>query len=388
MDDLIYTESPAELLLSDIENAVDRIGLPNLLNGLHIGVFKESDVVKLCEFLSQTIAKMKREGERLTEYSAVFLKTFATDDNGYYDSWLTMSKKIKRTVSATLKVMSKFHVRQSRRILRMRMLYCKPELKPYETSSITRETATVDMYGLTSYPECVSRLYDLMMEFRTVWKETYHTCSVTIRKEREIRKVPEFVLGTFQEFREKCMKKYRHVFDVLNHADITYSDSLKNERLTCGSDEEFAVKGYHSYQRSDVERMVLKEADEMGMLYGISAMEGYLFGKDVERVMKVKYVIEHFDELLEGSDANRKKLPARCVAWFMGWCKISGEKTEKDFVKYFMERYRQTGSHGVVTYKAVNAAKNDSLKSGSDKERKTFITRIGVMLAHLSNRTA
>lgn len=85
MDDLIYIESPAELLLSDIENAVDRIGLPNLLNGLHIGAFEESDVVKLCEFLSQTIAKMKREGERLTEYSAVFLKTFATDDNGYYD---------------------------------------------------------------------------------------------------------------------------------------------------------------------------------------------------------------------------------------------------------------------------------------------------------------
>lgn len=154
------------------------------------------------------------------------------------------------------------------------------------------------------------------------------------------------------------------------------------------SQSHFCQKMESDIKRSDVERMVLKEADEMGMLYGISAMEGYLFGKDVERVMKVRYVIDHFDELLEGSDANRKKLPSRCVAWFMGWCKISGEKTEKDFVKYFMERYRQTGSHGVVTYKAVNAAKNDSLKSGSDKERKTFITRIGVMLAHRSNRTA
>ncbi|MBQ2048612.1 MAG: hypothetical protein II487_06495 [Schwartzia sp.] len=49
-----------------------------------------------------------------------------------------------------------------------------------------------------------------------------------------------------------------------------------------------------------------------------------------------------------------------------------------------MKKYRHVFdvlNHADITY-------SDSLKSGSDKERKAFITRIGVMLAHLSNRTA
>lgn len=378
-----YKYDDAETGLRDICSAVGNIGINSLLTAIYYKGFDETDVEMMtCEVAEQN-EKVRKEYLRLKKYEGPFLKAFVTDDNEYYSTACLLLRRIKSGLKETRDICRKFCQRAPRNTNRY-VLNGVPLPSLYRASAITSKECTGNLFGLETYPACVTGLFHEMMKFRQLIQDSITLCFSIIRQVEEIRQDAPYCKMLYEQFKKEALKTFNGILLLIPQDSLQLSpQALLIAKLRQGNpaDIAFAPKAYHSYNRGDMKVFVLKEAYDEMHNKGLTPTEQSMWGNNADFIYKVRYLIKNFDHLLP-TGYNRKHLPGRQIAMLMRWCGITREDQYKTFINYFNDSYTKAGGqYAIITYGAVIKGKNKLLKApDGEAEYSQFVNSIEQLL--------
>lgn len=375
-----------------IHEFVCRFDVQLLLYAINGRRLDEEQIVSITNDISEYLTKLKRQKEHLFKFNKTFNKRWATEDNGCFDYSIKQSRRIRSGLAGIRKVF---------------MMFCRPSRKrlpdgmstpqAYERSLITTPHYYADLYGLESYPQCVTDLFRTMLEFYDTLDDCIEECKRALQEERITGSDPE---KSFELLISDCERSKKQQFIILEAMDqdpalkkammeskyLTSDEAnpvLKEYRQAKANQEEkiFAKNWFHRASPEDVDRITLDkafaEADEdPDMMWAMT-----VFGKNKEKIHNINYAIEHFDDLLP-EKCKRGKIPAMHLYFFMKWCKPS--VGTQSFLKYFDKRYKKhDGKWETIGYSAISGAntKETKNKKESEKIKKDMMERLDEMLS-------
>ena len=378
-----YKYDDAETGLRAILDAVGNININTLLWAIYHKGFDETDVEMMtCDVAAQN-EKVRKEYLRLKKYESPFLKAFVTDNNEYYSTACLLLRRIKSGLKETRDICRKFCQRAPRNTNRY-VLNGVPLPSLYRASAITAKECTGNLFGLESYPACVTGLFHEMMKFRQLIQDSITLCFSIIRQVEEIRQDAPYCKMLYEQYKKEVLKTFNDILLLIPQNSLQLSPQaqlIAKLRQGNPADIAFAPKAYHSYNSGDMSLFVLKEAYDEMLNRGLTPTEQSMWGNNADFIYKVRHLIKSFDHLLP-KGYNRKHLPARQIAMLMQWCGITREDQYKTFIDYFNDSYTKAGGqYTTITYGAVIKAKNILLKaSDGETEYSQFANSIEQLL--------
>lgn len=376
-------ESGLELILT----ALQKFDQNRFLYAVKYKNYDENQVLRLAREIAEYRIKMMAEYKRLEKFAETFNKTLVTNDNKCYSTALLTLKKIGSGISEVKRIYKKFCPRARRE--RMMPIYGDAPVSAYTHSMICTNEVQLDMYGLDSYSDEIQGLFNEMDKFFALLILSLKLCKRVIQEEAEIRKDEDYCRYLYEQFKKRFMKKIRNILMLINK-DSEYLTEKMNPIIAyskkCAPGNAIFSQILHNYSVEETEHYVLYEIQDEEKYGDMTPLEHTLFGSNMKRTLKVRYLIDHFDELMP-KDKSYRKLDSTLIVMFMKWCQISAGN-EVHFVEYFNKRYSNQEGHiySTVTNAAVNSRKNRMLKSPtSDKGYNDFVNDINRILSHNIN---
>lgn len=335
---------------------------------------------KNLELMGNEVAtyRMKLEAEygRLVEFSKVFNKEFVTMNNKCFSSALTILNKLRSGISETKKIFTKFCPRAHKENI-LQAITNKP-VSAYEYAYISSDTYELNLFEFDGHPSCVSGLYNEMQRFFLVLIRCIQLCKQVLNDENTIKKDNNYCKYLFEEFKNHVLSEIADIIMMIPQ-DSEFLSAENNSAIASRNlyenDEVWAPIGFHSYSKTEVKHLIIKQVIDEEEGSDLTRIEKLLFGNDESKVHKYRYIIRHFDELIPDT-YRRKNIPAKYIQMFFQFVKIPF-KLESDAVTYFNEMYLSSAQHKfkTVSYQAVNGYKKEVLED-KDGAYKAFTDRI------------
>lgn len=357
------------------------------INGKHLD---EDEIVSLTNDISEYHVKLKRQKQYLFKFCKTFPKEFASEDNNLVDSSVKISWRM-RSGSACAKRIFKRFCKASRKQLPEGMT----EHQAHEVSLISAKNYSLDLYGLSSYPQCVKDLFMVMFEFYVDLNECLEEGLRTVKEVKVTKGDARKCLEIMTKSCEKSKKNQRLLIEaimtdpnmkkaVLSNKTLSGDDEnpvLKEFKNNLSGKEQFAQKYYKNCSPKDVDRITIYEVTTVDEDPNLSFAK-IVWGNNESRINMIDYVIEHFDELLP-EKCKRSKIPAMNLFFFYKWSSpIVGVES---FLKYFNKYYKEHNGHwDTIGKSAIMGAstKHTLCKDGStQKLRDKMLAQIKTMLA-------
>lgn len=333
-------------LISEFIHKFDVDNLMYAINGKHLN---EDEIISLTADIVEYNAKLNRQKQYLYKYCKTFPQEFAHDDNHLVDSSVKVSRRMRSGTAAAKKLFLKFC-----KVSRKQLPTGVPEHQAHEVSLISTPNYILDMYGLSSYPQCVKDLFTAMFGFYDNLNECLSEGLRALKEERVTKGNPRKCLEILVKSCEKSREAQSHIIEamvedpalrksVMNNKNLSGDELnpvLKAYKNSTKSKEEFAQRYYHNCSPKDVGKITMydacSEVDEDPTL----SFAKQVFGNDAEKIRRINYEIEHFDELLP-EKCKRDKIPALHLYFFYQWCGCCGGY--ESFLKYFNKYYKEHG---------------------------------------------
>lgn len=358
------------------------------INGKHLD---EDEILSLTDDINEYKAKLERQKHYLFKFCKTFPKEFASEDNKLPDASEKVSWRMRSGVAGVKKVFKTFC-----KVSQKKLPGGVDERQACEVSLINVKNYCLDLFGLSSYPECVKELFKTMFEFY----ESLDNCLVEARRcVKEVATIKgdaKRCLDILIKSCEKSKEQQAHIIEAmmddpeLKKAVMANKSLLGDEENSVLRDykrstntmEQFAQKYYKNCSPKDVSRIGLYNAcSETGDDPNLS-LARIVFGDDLEKNRKINLVIEHFDELLP-TKCKRGKIPAMSLYFFYEWC---GSPTiVESFLKYFNKYYKEhRGQWDTIGNSAITGARGKYVKDKEkkyEKERQAMLKKIEALIA-------
>ena len=365
-----------------------RFDVQNLLyaiNGKHLD---EDEIVSLTNDISEYHVKLKRQKQYLFKFCMSFPKEFASEDNHMVDSSVKVSRRMRSGAACVKKVFMKFC-----KVSRKHLPAGVQERQAHEVSLISTEHYNLDLFGLSSYPECVKELFRVMFEFYVDLNECLEEGLRTVKEVETTKSDAPKCLDILIKSCEKSKKNQRVLIEAIMTDPVmkdavmknkTFSDEanpvLKEFKKTTSNKEQFAQKYYKNCSPKDVDKITIYEVTTVEEDPNLSFAK-LIFGNVGERIGKINYIIEHFDDLLP-EKCKRGKIPAMNLFFFYQWSNpIVGIDS---FLSYFNKYYKEHGGKWEPIGKSAltgACTKHSQCKDGSTQELKDkLLSQIDLML--------
>ena len=336
-----------------------------LLYAINGKKLREEDITSLIIDISEYHSKLERQKEYLFRFGKTFNKEFAHENNKCYDTSLKLSRRMRSGISGIKKAIFKPFVKVSRK----RLPDGTPNPSIKERSMISTDNYCADIFGLSSYPDCVKELFTVMLQFYEVLDDCIVESMRVLKEEKEIKADERLCLERLVNACEKSKKNQIHIIEAIEK-DPVLKESIKNSPDLSGDDKNpvlksfkknsmsgtFARTFFHNCSPSDIGKITLYKAWSEYNEDPLLMLAHQVFGDDDEKIKRINYIISHFDELLPVA-CKRKTIPAYHLYVFMEWC---GHVIGTDsFLNYFKNIYISHGGKWKVVGKtAINGAKN------------------------------
>lgn len=338
--------------------------------------YDENDVNLMCADIKISIAKLDKEYLALKEFAKVFNKLYATNYNQCYNTALTLSRKLRSTLSGTKKLFKKMCP-----IVRKNTAYTKEhniKLSVFDHSFLTGIPYSENIFGFENYPECVKDFCLLARSFTFKLTSIMLLCREIIQKERYIRTHPDLCNKIYQENYQEVAKKSHDTIKTLKTLGTTLPMDAMSERMHGPKSlQQTICDCFHVFNPSQFQLFVIFNTIEEGKKDGLNTEEAILWPNNHNLAIQVRLVIEHFDELdvagREEKKLGKRHIKAKAVVMLMEWAGIIGSGKEAKFIKYFQNTY-----HGKHLAPAGNSGSNSSKnkKKYSDEEYTQFVEKI------------
>lgn len=362
--------------MNQILAAVKKFNPDRFLYALEYKNWDEMYIEKMAMEVADYRGRLESEYKRLQAYAEVFNKEFATMNNKCYSSALTMLYRLRSGISEAKRLVKK-HCPRARKESIFHAIGNKP-VSAFEYSRISASSYQLELFRFEGYPECVSLLYQEMEEFFLLMVRCMQLCKQVLADEKRIKFDNKYCKYLYEQFKEKVMME---IFDIVMMIPLESEELSERSNPAIASrskyadDEAWAPIGFHSFTKTEVKQLVIKQVLEEQSANDLTTPEKCIFGHDKEKVCKYRQIIEHFDDLLpEGY--SRKNLPAKYIQMFFRYVGVPAGR-EKEAVVYFARLYGSSpyAKHTMVTHQAVNNCKKDVLidKDGAYVE---FVKRL------------
>lgn len=350
--------------LETVVQAIEGFSQERFLASLHLNNRRTAmDLAALDTKLLGAIANLQEQHAQLLDFSLTFNSQFVTRNNHYFNSAHQLLRKIHTGVTQMKHIYKRFTPNSNAAVpASMQATYTPPSI--YERSSLGIAPYTRPMFGLDVYTPEVQRLCMDMARFFDVLRESLLVCLEVIRQEQYIRRDPNQCTELYHDFKEENylrIKKNIHSIRINTSEFSPDNNPAIDLRQASETEEEFSQKGFHNLEFEDVCTLATKELVEEEQRGIFSIEELQLFAEDRDKIMKVRYIISHFDDFLP-PNPKRKKVPATYVACLMSWCDIPLQRN-RAFVNYFAQTYAPHGRYTAPSNSAVNVAKRSEWKS-------------------------
>lgn len=333
--------------------------LAALMGKKHIA---KEQLIRMRLQLSEVNDRLEAEYNVLFEFGKTFNDRFTTYNNACFSSAMELLKKVRSGMSSMVNIYRKF---APQNIVAMRAANPNvTDLDLYARSAMAGADYTPPLFDATAFAPEVLDLYDTMKRFMTIMADSLQLCEDILEEEAQIRHNPQACLDRYKVFKEKHR---RRIQDMLNSINLTSRDFLAENnpaiRLRKESKDEldFSQQGFHNLSVPATTALAAKEIVEEAQR-GIYTQEELVLFDERERILTIRYIIEHFDNFLPISP-RRKNIPADYVACFLWWCNIPLQRN-KPFVLYFADTYSNgEGKLKPPSNSAVNQAKRTEWKS-------------------------
>ena len=340
--------------LLDIIAALEQFEQDRFIAGIQARHYTKYDIEQALDMVATYQSRMNIEARSLVRFSETFIQQFATDNNKCFETAERYFNRIRSTLCAIKKV---FQKTTPRSMVQLPEGTQQPTV--FERSSLSYGACVIDMWGLSSYDECVQELYSRLETLLTTAATTLALCHQMIESEEKIRQDVHQLKSIYHESCEQLMGSVREFADFLGAVQQMPETELSERRKKARSMDEFLKNEYHNVPKKEFKKYVFLEVMRKGRNEGLTEEETYLFHDDREKVIMVRKAIEHFDEM--NVEGQLGKLDSTSIVYFLKWCAVE-KKKEKRLYQYFCDNYK--GRYKLLVWSAVSKERKDQHDCG------------------------
>lgn len=334
---------PSYETLNELLDVIKYIDQNKIMSFAFENGWTEAQVQKFILRVSTYHSKLKEEKFSLKEFSKDFNKKWATDNNECFTTVENIFSKIQETLKESMRVFLTFSYR-----VKLKMLRRQVQLPAYKGSvlgSMYRQRF-IPFVETDLVSPLVSDLCSTTLDFFVDVREVLLLCRKVIRQEARIRKDPSKLSAIFDECYNQVLKSSSITIESLKKMDSFQVTNPKVKELNETKDKaKFLANSFHTQTESEWTDFVIQDKVYKARNEKSHPLEEQLWGKDWEKIKKVRLAIKYFDEMKpKGSINNREgkyRLKGKAVAMLMNWCCITNEDNRKGiFMKYFNDTYK------------------------------------------------
>lgn len=292
------------------------------LHNYHNG--NEDKVRILIDVVASNRVNLDKEYHRLHDYSLHFNEEFVLDDNKCFSTSLKLLRRLRTGIKTTKDIFKEFCPYKHDKARRYQ-LYRIQRPNVFDASGLSsKANRCLDLFDISSYVPIVQELFSELSSFFDILIKSMRLCKDVLDKEKEIKSNSKECLKIYNQFKAKVLNEMKVIYDLLTEDNV---EKLKQNNPMAllmdkyGNDEGYAQAGFHNGTIADAKNAVLLDAYQVKVRMGLSKAEQALWGTDVELVKKIRFIIDHFDELLP-QYAKRQHLDAKYIALFAKWCGV------------------------------------------------------------------
>ena len=218
-------------------------------------------------------------------------------------------------------------------------------------------------------------------------------CQKTMDREKRLRQNPKRCVKMLQQVIEEATRNQQGVILMYQQMDSSLMPKTQPDGKPMmsevmkqyGSLEEFACAQLHQFSMNDVNTYVVQKALMESRMQGLTEEEMLWWGEEPEMARKVRYVIEHLDELdveskmsAKASKAGSKHLiDAKSLYMLMKWAHLADATTQVSVPGFF--RYFRSVYQGRLELPSVSNYHKYKSKN-SPQEYQQFLQKIDQLL--------
>lgn len=346
-------------------------------------LYDETDIKIWCAEVREKACKLEKEYIALHEFSKIFLRLYATDFNKCYDTAYNLGRKLKSTLAGTKRLYKKMCPTMKNTPTYAKLNHI--QFSTFNHSYLAGIPYNTELFGLESYPECVRELCATIRYFFVKLMANMALCRDILEKERYIKSHPDECNKIYKENYEEIGNRSHDLIKSYEKTNAPFPESPICKEIRPGVNmQQDVCEHYHSYTQSQFQTFVIYDIIQKGKKDKLNEVESLLWPTNHELALKVRYTIEHFDELGEKEvrgrnipSINKHHLKAVAIAMLMEWAGIAGKSNETAFIRYFKATYR--GQH---VSPAGNSGANGSKGKFSQDEYHHFVGAINNLLSN------
>lgn len=229
--------------LNQIYEAARAFEMENVMEALVACKFSKKKVEQTLNLVRMYQLRLNNESMDLVEFSENFIEQYATDHNECFRVAEKLVKKIRTTITGSMKVFRKF---------------CPVVRRKYESgnvvpvldySRLTFRHFQGQFFGIEVYIDIVKTLLHELATFFYHLMATLMVCRDMIRKEEEARGDFDRLKQIYENSCEEVLHCVRDVFDTFGHVKLVSDEELEERRKNARSIKEWLPKNYHAHDR-------------------------------------------------------------------------------------------------------------------------------------------
>ena len=369
--------------LNQIYEAARAFEEENVLEALIACKFNQKKIEQTLNLVRMYQLRLNNESMDLVEFSDNFIEQYATDHNECFRVAEKLIKKIRTTITGSMKIFRKFCPRVQHKY------DDRDNIVPVlDYSRLTFRHFYGQFFGPEVYIDTVKTLLHELASFFFHLMTTLRVCRDMIRKEDEVRGDFIKLKEIFEKSCDEVLKGVHEVYDTFGHVKLVSDEELAERRKNARPMKEWLAQDYHAHDKQWMKKEAYFQKLSSGRQYDLDEKASVLWANNPEHGKRVCSLIPKLDTLHIPYKHSKKAeelgkigtFGAREMVYFIKWAgvsrigvdgKVIDEPNEKQFYLYLQEAYK--GDYLLPTWQAVC------------RERKFFYDE-GLSMRHLAQQ--
>ncbi len=274
------------------------------------------------------------EAKSVTKFSDTFIRSYATPNNKCFDTAEVLFGKIRSTIKSLKDV---FH--KTTAIDRRQLPDGAEAPSVFNISPIAHGEYTPDAFGLESFPQPVQDLYKALDTLFSTSATILALCHLMIEEEARTRKDPVQLRQIYKESCEELLDSVKSASAFITNTQELPENELEERRKKAGKNfDKFLSEGYHTVDKGVMTQYLIIQTIREARNEGLTDAEAFYWGKNRQKALMVRKVIENFDSITE-VEGQKGSLSSTVIVEFLKWCGVRESQEKELYMKYFVPNY-------------------------------------------------
>ena len=356
--------------------ALEKLTAERFIEGIRCRHRDMYDVEQQMEQVKKYQSRVNQEGRALTRFAVDFIRLFATDNNKCFET----AKKLFGKLSSTLTGLKK-EFKWASPIDRRQLPEGVEPPSVFEKSALCSNEFTPDMLGLQSYPPAVGELYNAL---ETLFVSAAQNLALSIQMINHEAEVREDIVQLRQIFENSCEELRQTIGYVTqytsNNQELPRSE-MEERKNNAKSFDDFLKNEYHRHDKKAMVLYLVNKTLREARRGGLTDLEAFFWGKNPEKALLVRHVVENFD-LIPDVEGQEGKYSSKVIVEFLKWSGIPENQQKKLYKEYFCPKIIASGKFKPLGWNAIwtEQKKDKDMKISNSRLVTRFENRISDIL--------